>query len=60
MSFHDLRHSSASYLLSKGHSMKAIQERLGHKDIKTTMNLYTHVTKKMDEELGNAFLDVRK
>lgn len=60
ISFHDLRHSSASFLLNKGYSMKAIQERLGHKDIKTTMNLYTHVTKKMDNELGNAFLDLRK
>ncbi len=59
IAFHDLRHSSASYLLSKGYSMKAIQERLGHKDITTTMNLYTHVTKKMDSDLGNAFLDVR-
>lgn len=60
ISFHDLRHSSATYLLSKGFSMKAIQERLGHTDITTTMNLYTHVTKKLDAEAGNAFLDIRK
>jgi site-specific recombinase XerD len=59
IAFHDLRHSSASYLLSEGFSMKAIQERLGHKDIGTTMNLYTHVTKKMDSDVGNAFLKVR-
>lgn len=60
ISFHDLRHSSASYLLSQGFSMKAIQERLGHKDITTTMNLYTHVTKEIDFEAGNAFLKIRK
>jgi integrase len=60
IAFHDLRHSSATFLLSQGYSMKAIQERLGHKDIKTTMNLYTHVTKKLDSALGNAFLGVRK
>ncbi|MGM7719675.1 tyrosine-type recombinase/integrase [Metabacillus sp. Hm71] len=42
IAFHDLRHSSASYLLSKGFSMKAIKERLGHKDISTTMNLYLY------------------
>ncbi|PAF15918.1 tyrosine-type recombinase/integrase [Terribacillus saccharophilus] len=59
ISFHDLRHSSATYLLSKGYNMKAIQERLGHKDYKTTMNLYAHVTKKMETETGNAFLEVR-
>jgi integrase len=60
IAFHDLRHSSATFLLSQGYSMKAIQERLGHNDIKTTMNLYTHVTKKLDSALGNAFLEVRK
>ncbi|WHZ60188.1 tyrosine-type recombinase/integrase [Metabacillus hrfriensis] len=60
MAFHDLRHSSASYLLSEGYSMKAIRERLGHKDIGTTMNLYTHVTKKMDSDVGNAFFKGQK
>ena len=40
---HDLRHSAASYLLSLGFSMKAIQVWLGHGDIGTTMNLYTHI-----------------
>ncbi|UAL53515.1 tyrosine-type recombinase/integrase [Bacillus sp. CMF21] len=59
IAFHDLRHSSASYLLSEGFSMKATQERLGHKDIGSTRNLYTHVTKKMDSDVGNAFLKVR-
>jgi len=40
---HDLRHSTASYLLYLGFSMKEIQIWLGHGDIGTTMNLYTHV-----------------
>lgn len=31
ISFYDLRHSSASYLLLQGFSMKIIQERLGQK-----------------------------
>jgi len=26
--------------------MEAVQDRLGHKDIKTTMNIYTHISKK--------------
>ncbi|MED2976635.1 tyrosine-type recombinase/integrase [Bacillus swezeyi] len=59
IAFHDLRHSAASYLLSQGFSMKVIQERLGHKDISTTMNLYTHITKELDQDAGNAFLKVR-
>ena len=40
---HDLRHSSASYLLYLGFSMKEIQMWLRHGDIGTTMNLYTHL-----------------
>ncbi|MBO0962384.1 site-specific integrase [Neobacillus sp. MM2021_6] len=60
IAFHDLRHTSASYLLGLGFSMKAIQERLGHSDIKTTMNLYTHVNKNLNKALGDAFLNLRK
>ena len=41
--FHDLRHSCASLLLSKGIQMKAIQEYLGHSTYSTTANLYTHL-----------------
>jgi site-specific recombinase XerD len=35
--------------------MKAIQERLGHKNIGTTMNLNTHVTKKWIQTLEMPF-----
>lgn len=41
--FHDLRHTTASILLSKGWTLKDIQEWLGHSDITITANLYTHV-----------------
>ena len=41
--FHDLRHSSASYLLHLGFSMKEIQMWLRHGDIGTTMNIYAHL-----------------
>jgi integrase len=40
---HDLRHSAASYLIHLGFNMKEIQVWLGHGDIGTTMNLYTHI-----------------
>lgn len=44
--FHDLRHSFASLLLEAGESPKAIQELLGHSTITTTMDIYSHITKK--------------
>ena len=37
--FHDLRHSSASFLKNLGFDLKDIQVWLRHKDIQTTMNL---------------------
>lgn len=42
--FHDLRHSSASMLLKMGFNMKEIQEWLGHSDMGTTSNFYTHLS----------------
>ena len=44
--FHDLRHTFASLMLEAGESPKAIQELLGHSTITTTMDIYSHITKK--------------
>ena len=55
ISFHDLRHSSASYMISQGINIKIVQERLGHRNIKTTLNIYSHVTQKDDETASNVF-----
>ena len=41
--FHDLRHLCASIMLMQGVNVKVAQEHLGHKDISTTMNIYSHV-----------------
>lgn len=41
--FHDLRHLCASIMLKQGVDVKVAQERLGHADIATTLNIYTHV-----------------
>ena len=41
--FHDLRQSCASLLNANGCSLKDIQEWLGHSDIQTTANIYTHL-----------------
>lgn len=51
--FHDLRHSCASLLLSKGVPMKAIQEWLGHSTYSTTANFYTHLEDNYKTESAN-------
>lgn len=47
---HDLRHTTATLLLSKGVNVKAISERLGHSSIELTLNTYSHVLPTMQEQ----------
>lgn len=43
MRWHDMRHSCASLMLAKGVDARTIMETLGHSQISTTMNTYSHV-----------------
>ena len=43
ITFHGLRHTCATLLLSKGYDIKLIQEYLGHSSVVTTGNIYAHV-----------------
>lgn len=56
--FHDLRHSCASLLYANGVSLKEIQQWLGHSDISTTANTYTHLDYSSKEATANAILSV--
>lgn len=49
LDFHSLRHTHASNLLAKGADVKYVQERLGHKNVATTLDIYAHVTETMRE-----------
>ncbi len=49
INIHALRHTSATLLINEGVHAKIISERLGHADIKTTMNVYGHALKQADE-----------
>ena len=40
---HDLRHSHVAYLINKGIEPILIKERVGHKDIRITLNTYGHL-----------------
>lgn len=54
---HGLRHTHCSLLFEAGANLKEVQDRLGHVDIQTTMNIYTHVTKKAKEEAIQKFVN---
>lgn len=59
--FHDIRHTSATYLLSNPEmTAKELQERLGHRDYNTTMNIYGHALKKQKDTATIAFDNLLK
>lgn len=55
ITIHVLRHTHASLLFESSASIKEVQERLGHTDIKMTMNIYTHVTNTLKEQTAAKF-----
>jgi integrase len=50
--FHDLRHTHATSLLSKGFSLKAVSQRLGHANVELTLRVYCHVLPSDDATLA--------
>src|SRR3990167_6772643 len=54
---HMLRHTHATELLRDGWNAAHIQKRLGHKNIQTTMNTYTHLT---DDDTKKYFQEYNK
>ncbi|PLW59136.1 site-specific integrase [Lactococcus lactis] len=52
---HGFRHTHASLLFDSGMTLKQVQYRLGHSDLKTTMNVYTHITEFVKDNIGDKF-----
>ncbi|WP_347861543.1 tyrosine-type recombinase/integrase [Salimicrobium sp. PL1-032A] len=52
---HSFRHTHTSLLIEAGVGTKEIQQRLGHGDINTTMNIYAHITKNMEQKASEKF-----
>lgn len=55
--FHDLRHTCATILLSKGVHPKFVQELLGHATIAITLDTYSHVMPGMGDATARAMED---
>lgn len=55
ISVHGFRHTHCSLLFEAGASLKDVKERLGHSNIQTTMNIYTHVTQSSREQTAQQF-----
>lgn len=50
ITFHGLRHTYCTRLFEAGVPPKTVQSLVGHSDIETTMNIYTHVMKETKME----------
>lgn len=55
---HTLRHTHISTLAQLGINLKAIQDRVGHSDYKTTLEIYTHVTDQMAKDMMNKLEEI--
>ena len=51
---HGLRHTSATLLISQNVDVRTVSGRLGHAQTSTTMNIYSHALKEMDEKAADA------
>jgi integrase len=54
INLHSLRHTNASIELAAGTPVKIVSERLGHKDVLTTMRIYQHVSVDMQRAAADA------
>lgn len=56
-SMHQLRHAYATTLFDAGIDVKTAQKFLGHTDIKTTLDIYTHLSESRLDDSTNKLMD---
>ena len=56
--FHDLRHTFATVLLGKGVDVAVVSKALGHSNVSTTADIYSHWTRPMQERTAAAMESV--
>jgi len=52
--FHDLRHSSATFLIAQGMTLEDVKNQLGHSSITLTSTTYGHVLERRQREVAPA------
>lgn len=57
--FHDLRHTAATLMMGQSVHPKVVADMLGHSQISTTLDLYSHVSPTMQRQATDAVLGVR-
>lgn len=57
ISIHGFRHTHATLLLEAGLNIKDVQERLGHKNVQITLDIYSHVTQQKKQKTAEKFAD---
>jgi integrase len=55
--FHDLRHTCATLLLTRGVHPKIVSEVLGHSSIAITLDIYSHVVPRLGDVATSAMED---
>ncbi|MFD3658042.1 tyrosine-type recombinase/integrase [Streptomyces sp. NPDC058620] len=51
---HDLRHTHVAWLVAANIPLPAIQARLGHESIQTTIDRYGHLVRALDSDISAA------
>lgn len=60
LNFHSLRHTHATICAENGAPAKGLAGRLGHSNTQITENLYTHETRRMQDETLQAFTRAKR
>ncbi len=58
ITFHGLRHTSATVLIAGGINIKNISKRLGHTRASTTTDIYIHALETVEKESANIFNNI--
>lgn len=58
VTFHGLRHTSATLLIAQAVDPRTVAARLGHSQTSTTLNIYAHALKSLDETASDALDEI--